>query len=238
MDTPETQTPRGRILRAAGDLLATEGRRSVTTRAVSGAADVQPQTIYRQFGDMDGLLAAAANEGFRSYLASKSSRPRKTAPVDDLRDGWDLHVDFGLQNPALYLLMYAEPDTDRELAAAAETAAILRELVAAVARAGLLRMDAESAVAMINATGIGVVMTLIGAADGATYDALSARVREAVLRAILVEDAPGMDDVGRDVSAAAHAAGLRATLGGSGSDLTAGEALLLDELLARVSAAR
>ncbi len=29
-------------------------------------------------------------------------------PVDDLRAGWDLHVDLGVANPALYSLRYDE----------------------------------------------------------------------------------------------------------------------------------
>lgn len=31
-------------------------------------------------------------------------------PVDDMRRGWDIHVDFGLRHPTFYLLMYG---TDR-----------------------------------------------------------------------------------------------------------------------------
>ena len=31
-------------------------------------------------------------------------------PLADLRAGWDLHVEFGLSHPAIYLLMYASLD--------------------------------------------------------------------------------------------------------------------------------
>ena len=53
---------RARILRAATELLATGGRDAVTTRAVSAAAGVQPPTIYRHFGDMQGLFEAVARD--------------------------------------------------------------------------------------------------------------------------------------------------------------------------------
>jgi AcrR family transcriptional regulator len=36
------------------------GRRAVTTRAVAAGAGVQAPTIYRLFGDKDGLLDALA----------------------------------------------------------------------------------------------------------------------------------------------------------------------------------
>ncbi len=48
-------------------------------------------------------------QGFGAYLATKTELAPTADPVADLRAYWDLHIDFGLTNPALYLLMYAEP---------------------------------------------------------------------------------------------------------------------------------
>ncbi|MBM6406003.1 TetR/AcrR family transcriptional regulator [Phycicoccus sp. CSK15P-2] len=237
---PVTQelSPRERILDTTLALLARGGRSAVTTRAVSAGADVQPQTIYRQFGDMEGLLTEATDQGFRDYLASKSARPRRSDPVDDLRDGWDLHVEFGLHHPALYLLMYGEPDTPRELAAADAAAGILRSLVDAVARAGMLGVDVETAVDMIQSTGVGVVITLIGAPPAPGDTSVSDSVREAVLAAVVTP--PGTADVepgraGDAARPAASASALRASLDPRAAGLTPGEALLLDELLARIA---
>lgn len=234
MDRTSVDSARDRILKAAGDLLAQGGREAVSTRTVSAAAGVQPQTIYRQFGDMAGLLGEAAHEGFRTYLASKSSRPRRSDPIDDLRDGWDLHIDFGLKNPALYLLMYGEPDSRRQLAASRETEAILRGLVEAVAKAGRLRTDIDAAAAMIHSTGIGVVITLISDDSTPGRTGLSQRVREAVIEAVVavdgdesVQETP-LRDAGR------HAIALRSLMSSSSAKLTTGEGHLLDELLARI----
>lgn len=228
------ESTRERILRATMELLAGEGRSAVSTRAISAAAGVQPQTIYRQFGDMHGLLDQAAAEGFGRYLASKTSRPRRSDPVDDLRDGWDLHVEFGLQHPALYLLMYGDPDQPRGSAPASQTAAILGELVDAVARAGRLRLDRETAVAMIQSTGVGVVITLIASPEP-RRDALdlSAHVREAVLDAVTTPSGALAVDDG-NAALAPRAAALRAALAGTPAPLTPGELLLLDELLAKL----
>jgi len=228
-------TPRDRILRAASDLLASGGRGTVTTRAVSAAADVQPQTIYRHFGDMSGLLAEAAHEGFRAYVASKSSRTKRLDPVDDLRDAWDWHIEFGIENPAVYLLMYGEPDSQRNPAAASEAVAILRDLVEAVARAGRLRVDVDSAAAMIYSTGVGVVITLIGSQTDVGASSLSRRVREAVLSAIITEDAAAPSTATPGQASVSHAAALRALIDRTAVQFTPGEALLFDELLARVS---
>src|SRR6185436_17205056 len=60
-----------RMLRAAADLLQTGGIEAVSTRAVAAAAGVQPPTIYRQFGDKDGLLDAVAGFVLERYLEKK-----------------------------------------------------------------------------------------------------------------------------------------------------------------------
>jgi AcrR family transcriptional regulator len=53
----------------------------VTTRSVALAAGVQPPTIYRLFGDKDGLLDAVAEHGFAHYAANKRPADPITAAV-------------------------------------------------------------------------------------------------------------------------------------------------------------
>ncbi|MGG5173898.1 TetR/AcrR family transcriptional regulator [Pseudarthrobacter sp. J1763] len=241
------QSPRNRILEAATSLLRESGRDAVSTRSVSAAAGVQPQTIYRQYGDKAGLLDAVVAEGFREYIASKTARPRSDDPVEDLRSGWDLHIAFGCENPALYVLMYGEPDASRPLTSAGQAADILRELVEAVARAGRLRVDVETAAAMIHSAGVGVVLTLV-AQQCFAVEGLADSVREAVIAAITTDaeskGARGTSGSGTHAPnnraasnhAAKHAIALRASLGDAADSLSPGEALLLDELLRKIAA--
>src|SRR6266576_5944692 len=100
---------RTRIVRAAAQLLATGGRNAVTTRAVSAAAGVQPPTIYRHFGDMQGLFDAVARDTLAVYAQEKTARTLTNDPVEDLRRGWDLHIAFGLANPDAFALLYSAP---------------------------------------------------------------------------------------------------------------------------------
>src|SRR5688572_25550419 len=93
------EVTRQRVLEAAADLLAREGRDAVTTRAVAAAAGAQPPAIYRLFGDKDGLLEAVVEHGYATFLAAKRVDTHPQAPVEDLRAGWDLAVEFGLANP-------------------------------------------------------------------------------------------------------------------------------------------
>ena len=77
---------------------------------------------------MRGLLDDVASHGFRAYLREKTSREVVEDPVGDLRRGWDLHVEFGLDNPAFYKPMYGDLEPDVGPAAAREAAEILRGL--------------------------------------------------------------------------------------------------------------
>ena len=103
---------RARIITAAARLLAESGREAVSTRAVSAAVGVQAPTLYRLFGDKQGLLDAVAADGFAAYLDEKADLTPSGDPIEDLRAAWELHIGFGLANPALYALMYGEPRPD------------------------------------------------------------------------------------------------------------------------------
>jgi AcrR family transcriptional regulator len=242
--TDTTPQPRERILRAAADLLAEGGREAVSTRSVSAAAGVQAQTIYRQFGDMQGLLDEVARRGLESYLADKQANLASGDPLEQLRRGWDLHVAFGLANPALYRLLYTDHRPGEGAAAMNEAYDILLQLVTRVAESGRLRMGVDAAAEMIQATGIGVTVTLIGAQEAgrlADHQGLSESTRDAILAALVAEaepTAPAVDT--RAARGARHAVALKALLdepGEPGEDrpFTPGEHLLLTEWLTRLA---
>ncbi|MBO2457378.1 TetR/AcrR family transcriptional regulator [Actinomadura violacea] len=228
---------RDRILRAAVRLIAESGGEPVSTRAICAAAGVGAPTLYHHFGDKQGLFDAVAAHGLAEYLAGKRAQPATGDPVDDLRRGWDLHVDFGLRNPAFYVLMYRAARTSP---AVDEAYAILLGLVGAVARAGRLRVPVETAAQMIQAAGVGVVLALIaGGDDGGGADEggeLSVRTREAVLAAVTVQGDPPDGGPGERDGRAAAAVSLRAALAAEPpSGLSPAEQALLAEWLDRIA---
>jgi len=222
--------PRARIVEAAAHLLATGGRDAVTTRAVAAGAGVQAPTIYRLFGDKDGLLDAVTEYGFRTYLAQKAGRSTAGDPVDDLRAGWDLHVGFGLANPALYALMYGDPRPDSPSTAAMEAEHMLRGHIRRVAAAGRLRVGEEQAAHLFHAAACGTVLTLLGLVEEQRDPALLHLARDAALRAITI-DAPVLEAPGPVGAAVA----LRAVLDDVAA-LTAGERAVMREWLDRIAA--
>ncbi|MFF7679718.1 TetR/AcrR family transcriptional regulator [Actinacidiphila glaucinigra] len=229
----ERATTRERIMSAAANLLAEGGRDAVSTRSVSKAAAVQPPTIYRQFGDMQGLLDAVAAEGFADYLHRKTDRTRADDPVEDLRWGWDLHIEFGVANPEIYQLMFGQPRPGAEPAAVTESFNVLRGLVTRVAEAGRLSVDVERAMLMIHSAGCGVVLTLIATRSGARDPELSPRTREAILAAITT--AQPEDSAGEERRTITRTVAFKAVLPEVEEILTPGERILLNELLDRIT---
>lgn len=211
-------------------LLVEGGRESVSTRAVSIAAGVQPPAIYRLFGDKQGLLDAVAADGFASYLTEGLARRPSSDPIEDLRRGWDVHVGFGLANPYLYSLAYGGSRPGSATPAAVAAAEILADLVHQVAQAGGLRVAESSAVDLITAAECGTTLTLI-AVPPATRDlSLSERAREATLASILSEALPVIGS-----GTASAAIQLRAALPAA-TVLTASERGLLGDWLERIAA--
>jgi AcrR family transcriptional regulator len=203
---------------------------------VGAAAGVQAPTIYRLFGDMQGLLDAVTTAGFADYLARKVAQEPSDDPVEDLRTGWDLHVTFGLENPAFYVLMYGRPDPSRS-GAAAEAHEILLGLVRRVAAAGRLTVSIDRAAEMVHAAGVGVVMTLLAVEPEERDMTLSRQLREAVLRAITAP-AEAIEAPAGASAASRHALALQATLDDVDVEMTAGERALFEELLERLASVR
>lgn len=193
---------------------------------------MQPPTIYRQFGDMQGLLNAVASAGFASYLQAKAARVGTGDPVEELRKGWNRHVEFGLSHPHLYTLMYGRLRPGEESPAALEAAAMLQALMGRVAEAGRLAVDVERAAAMIHASAVGVTLVLLRAPE--RDDGLAERMREAVLGAVLTPEGDAVGDPGKQ-QAAAHAVALIALLPTLPAALTEAERTLLLEWLKRLT---
>ncbi|SEO86488.1 TetR/AcrR family transcriptional regulator [Amycolatopsis saalfeldensis] len=224
-----SDTTRDRVLAAAAELLVREGREGLSTRAVSAAAGIQPPTLYRLFGDKQGLLAAVAAYGFERFLESKQTNAPSDDPVEDLRRGWDHHCGFGLTQPEFYVLMYTDARPGEASPARSEGMEILRRKVTRVADAGRLRMSVERAMRLIHSTGMGVVLSLIATPPQERDQELSAIVRENVLSLIVSAEAPSPD-----TGPAARAVALRASLD-EAKVLSDAERVLMAEWLDRIA---
>ena len=225
---------RARIIDVAARLLQEQGPAAVTTRGVAQAAGVQAPAIYRLFGDKDGLLEAVAEHVMATYVSAKAALVRSASadevdPLADLRSGWQMQIDFGVANPALFRL-FSDPDRVLQSPAAQSGRRVLESRVHRVAESGRLRVSERRAVDLIQAAGIGTIQTLLATPPEHRDADLAAGMFEAVLRQILV-DAPDSTGDGWSATAVAFRA-----IAPRLDALTEAEQRLLAEWLDRVIA--
>ncbi|MGW7572277.1 TetR/AcrR family transcriptional regulator [Streptomyces tendae] len=238
-DAEETPTTlRHRIVLAAAGLLENDGLDAMSTRAVAARAGVPPPTIFRVFGDKDGLLEALGEYGFETYLRAKSRLPRSDDPVQDLRDAWDLHVRFGLGHPAYYTLVYGLPRPGHLSRAGQEAVTELQAMVTRVAAAGRLRMSVERAAALMHSAGMGTIFTMISTPPELRDPEAADVARDMIIAAITTPPVNGSAAQASPGTAGAAMA-LRAALGREGTTaLSTAERHLLLDWLNRMADAR
>ena len=213
------------IVDAAARLLQEKGAAALTTRAVAEASGVQAPTIYRLFGDKDGLIDAVAEHVMATYVAAKAAVDEDDDPVVALRTAWHRHIEFGLANADLFGLMNA-PGRRQSSPATEAGVAVLRSRIRRLAEAGVLRVDEPLALSLVHAAGTGAVLALLGSQN--RDERLAAAMLDAVLWRILDESA-----VPAGHGNAATAAVTFATHVPELAGLTAAERALLTEWLDR-----
>lgn len=196
-EATDRQRLRARIVEVAAQRLRQDGPGSVTTRGVADAAGVQAPTIYRLFGDKDGLLEAVAEHMMATYADAKAESVDLAAavgvdPIEDLRAAWTLQIEFGLTNPAVFRLL-SDPDRVARSAAAATGRRVLETRVHRIAALGRLRVDEARAVDLIQAAGIGTIQTLLAAPPDRRDPDLADAMLDAVLSRILLGAAEAVD---------------------------------------------
>lgn len=219
-----------RIIEAAINLLKEGGRDALTTRGVADAAKIQAPTLYRLFGDKRELLDAVAEYGYMTAFNKKKKDLKPSPnPIDDLRNAWDLHISFGLENPELYSLMFGDPRAGFASPAVEKYRQQPSELIHRIAIIGCLKVSEKRAAELIHSITSGVVLALLAMPEDKRDLSLAKDAREAVIAAITT-DSQTLNKPGAESTAIA----LQAMLPNVKS-LTDGERHLLAELLERIS---
>ncbi len=99
---------RRRLIRTAEDLIAKQGVEAVTMRMLSRQIGVSHTAAYRHFRDKQALLCALAQNGFTA-LAQKFQElapELQNKPLALIRAQGKVYIDFALENPARYRIMF------------------------------------------------------------------------------------------------------------------------------------
>ena len=227
---------RSRIVDVAAQLLRDHGPAAVTTRGVAEAAGVQAPTIYRLFGDKDGLLEAVAEHVMAAYVAAKTEIAEAAPaagidPLTDLRAAWQTQIDFGVANPSLFRLL-SDPDRVRQSPAARAGREVLQTRIHRVAATGRLRVSEQRATSLLQAAAIGAIQALLATPPEDRDPGLAESMRDAVLGQIIT-DPPAPAPAPADGDTTATAVTLRA-MAPRLDALTRAERQMLGEWLDRV----
>jgi len=136
------------LLDAALHLVETEGPGALTLRAVAREAGVSQAAPYRHFANKEAILAAVAEEGFRSLMAAMRQAVDASGPLPlaRLRAVGVGYVTFATSHRSHFRVMFGRGVVDRSRfpalrQVAADTLAMVIDAIAECQRAGLVRDD-------------------------------------------------------------------------------------------------
>ncbi|MEP7112227.1 MAG: TetR/AcrR family transcriptional regulator [Ilumatobacteraceae bacterium] len=151
------------LLKAASDLLASEGAGALTVRRIANAAGLSTMNVYSRFGGKDGVVEHLFVEGFTRLGTGMSSVTTTDDPIADIRSCGLSYRQFAIDNPTLYSVMFDRvvPDYRPTLEAqviASATLGLLATRLERAMHAGVLRAaDPLVTAALVWATCHGVV---------------------------------------------------------------------------------
>jgi AcrR family transcriptional regulator len=98
-----------KIATIARRVLAQEGSDAVTMRRIASEVGITAMAVYRHYPNRAGLLNVLADEGF-AELAEQLQRARLSGSTEKkLEKLMNIFLDYSLENPRLFELMFLEP---------------------------------------------------------------------------------------------------------------------------------
>jgi AcrR family transcriptional regulator len=123
---------RSALVRAAMELLDESGETELSLRAVARRAGVSPAAPYRHYADREALVSAVAAVGYRELAERLAAAHPSPSTPEQLASVAIAYVQFALDRPALFRIMFGEPcdrDHDERVAATAAVSQYLRAIV-------------------------------------------------------------------------------------------------------------
>jgi AcrR family transcriptional regulator len=160
---------RGEILHAAERIFVREGYHGATIRKIADEVGVSSTALYMHFRDKSEILVEICEEAFAQLIAQNDQiAALPLEPVAKVRRMLDAYMQFGLDNPNAYQLVFASPPgalSDEKLCAM--NALGMRcygpfcDALRDAAKTGRLKGDVEAVAEMLWGAAHGLVSLLI-----------------------------------------------------------------------------
>jgi AcrR family transcriptional regulator len=181
---------RAACVRAAMELLEEDGETALSLRAVARRAGVSPAAPYRHYEDREALISAVAAVGYRELAERLAAAHPSPSTPEQLARVAIAYVQFALERPALFRIMFGEPcdrDNDERVAATTAVSLYVREIV----RRSFPQADADALATAIWALVHGLAfLHLDGKLDARSPAVVADRV-SAAIHALLTATSPG-----------------------------------------------
>lgn len=105
----ERQETRSLILDTAREMFAAEGYDAVTMRRIADRIEYSPTAIYFHFRDKDALIRELCDCDFLALARQFEGIARLADPVEKLRRTGLAYLQFGIENPNHYRVMFMTP---------------------------------------------------------------------------------------------------------------------------------
>jgi AcrR family transcriptional regulator len=201
--TRERVETRERILDAARRMFVRHGYEATTMRAIADKIEYTPTAIYHHFRNKDALLTELASSDFRALATAFHKIGRIEDPIERLYRVGDAYVEFALDHPMQYQLMFMTPKPAAVVAngimhgdPTQDAYAFLRDACATAIASGRFRPDVtdpEELAQMLWSSVHGLLALRIVKKEGpiAWRDArkTARRINETMMRGLLRESA-------------------------------------------------
>ena len=120
------------LVHAAMELLEESSETDLSLRAVARRAGVSPAAPYRHYADREALVSAVAAVGYQELAERLAAAHPAPSTPDQLASVAVAYVEFALERPALFPIMFTEPcdrDNDARVAATAAVSQYVRAIV-------------------------------------------------------------------------------------------------------------
>jgi len=145
--TRERADTRRKILDAAREMFVRKGYEATTMRAIAARIEYTATAIYHHFRNKDELLCELAATDFRDLAAAFQRIGQIADPIERLSRIGEAYVDFALEHPMQYQLMFMTPHPVLDVKGIArgdpsqDAYAFLRDSWVAAIAAGRLRPE-------------------------------------------------------------------------------------------------
>lgn len=132
--------------------MRTQGTEALTVRAVARLAGVSQAAPYRHFANKEAILAAVAEDGFRSLMATMrhAAAASDDSPLERLRAVGLGYITFATSHPSHFRVMFGREMADKSASpalrqVATDTFNMLVDAISDCQRAGLVRSEESAA---------------------------------------------------------------------------------------------